>query len=96
MNNNVILSQIPLEEFLNMVKQAVHQEMANSTGSEKKNICEPPVTTKQLCEYLNITEPTVIRWRQKGKIPFFQIGSAVRYDKNEVMEALRINKQKTR
>jgi len=47
-----------------------------------------PVTTKQLCEYLNITEPTVLRWRAKGAIPFFRIGSAVRYDLPKVIAAL--------
>lgn len=94
--DNIILSQIPVDDLLSLVKQAVREEINGNISTEKKSVNEPPVTTKQLCKYLGISEPTAIRWRQKGKIPFFQIGSAVRYDKNEVMEALRINKQKTR
>lgn len=47
-----------------------------------------PINTKELCAFLGITEPTVIRWRKKKKIPFFQIGSAVRFNLSEVLKSL--------
>jgi excisionase family DNA binding protein len=49
---------------------------------------EKPVTTKELCKFLSITEPTCIRWRQRGKIPFMQIGGSIRYDKAAVLAAI--------
>lgn len=49
---------------------------------------EKPITRKELCQFLGITEPTVIRWERKGKIPCLHIGSAVRYDKAKVLQAL--------
>ncbi len=47
-----------------------------------------PISTRELCEHLGVTEPTIIRWRKKGLIPFFQIGSAVRFDLPKVIAAL--------
>lgn len=41
-----------------------------------------------LCKRLALTEPTVIRWEKKGKIPCFRIGSNVRYNWPKVIEAL--------
>ena len=42
----------------------------------------------ELCKRLGITEPTVIRWEKKGKIPSFHIGSSVRYNWHEVINSL--------
>jgi len=42
----------------------------------------------ELCKRLNITEPTVIRWEKKGRIPSFRIGSSVRYNWQRVIDIL--------
>lgn len=47
-----------------------------------------PITAPELCRYLNISLPTLIRWRKKGKIPFLQIGGSIRYDKASVIAAI--------
>ena len=52
---------------------------------------EKPITTAELCSFLGITEPTVIRLRKRGKIPFLQIGGSIRYDKAGVVQALEKN-----
>lgn len=51
-----------------------------------------PVTTEELCKHLNISKPTALRYRKKGKIPFIQIGGAIRYDLNAVIAALQKGK----
>jgi excisionase family DNA binding protein len=52
---------------------------------------EKPITTKELCSFLNVSEPTIIRWKKKGKIPFLQIGGSVRFCKASVIKALEKN-----
>ncbi|MGN6297935.1 MAG: helix-turn-helix domain-containing protein [Ginsengibacter sp.] len=82
--------QFPIEELVQRFREVIKEEMAakgNTALNDTNN--EKPITTKELCKFLNVTELTLHRWRNKGKIPFFQIGSAVRYNKNEVLEALR-------
>lgn len=46
---------------------------------------------KELCKRLDISEPTLIRWRQKGKIPSFRIGTSVRYNWPAVVKHLEKN-----
>ena len=46
------------------------------------------INRKVLCERLDITEPTAIRWEKKRKIPSFRIGSNVRYNWQSVINAL--------
>ena len=53
-----------------------------------------PVNQKELCAFLGLSEPTVIRWRKKGVIPSMKIGSAIRYDVNKVIEALEVRDKK--
>lgn len=83
----IISTHGALQELIdNSVRTAF--EKLNATPMSLEGKKEQPITTKQLCEFLSITEPTVIRWRKKGKIPFMQIGSALRYDKEAVIKAI--------
>lgn len=57
----------------------------------KSTIPSPPpeiIDRKELRVRLGITEPTIIRWEKKGKIPSFRIGSNVRYNWQTVINAL--------
>jgi excisionase family DNA binding protein len=54
---------------------------------------EQPISTKELISFLDITEPTLIRWKKKGKIPFLQIGSRILYQKSAVLAALENKKR---
>ena len=50
------------------------------------------IDTKELCTRLNITEQTILRLRQKDKIPFLLIGDCIRYDWYSVLKATQKNK----
>ena len=49
---------------------------------------EEIINRKELAERLDITEPTIIRWERKKKIPVIRIGSAVRYNWKAVIASL--------
>lgn len=74
---------------LEMMQWAV-ENMPKTKTEPKPEI----MTGEQLCEKLDITIQTLIRWRHKGKIPYLQIGSSVRYDFNKVLNALEVSKKK--
>lgn len=59
----------------------------------KELVTIKPVNTKQLCEFLNLTEQSIIRFRKNNIIPFYTIGSAVRYDLQKVIAALEKRKK---
>jgi excisionase family DNA binding protein len=88
MLEDIILSPIPLSDLLNQVKQAVREELNGSNPSVPVVNNGRPLTTKQLCKYLEITEPTVLRWRKKGKIPYMTIGSSIRFNLKDVLKSL--------
>ena len=46
------------------------------------------ISRDELCKRLGITEPTSIRWGKKNVIPYFRIGSSIRYNWPKVIEAL--------
>jgi len=86
---NLVL--IPADEL----RQIIRDEMAsNMPVSQPQAPLERPKTQKELCAFLGLSEPTVIAWRDKGKIPYMQIGSAIRYDLNAVLKALEVPNKK--
>jgi len=78
-----ILKKIIDESIANYFNNNLKSKDADSLNND------PPITTKKLCKHLGVTEPTILRWRKKGKIPFFLIGTAVRFNLQEVITALK-------
>ena len=60
----------------------------------KNNNPEKLHSQKEVCRFIGITEPTIIRWRKKGKIPFKQLGASIRYNLDDVIIALEVGKKK--
>ena len=78
----------PFEEIL---KRLDHLEILITSRAPAEVVqmkSNKPITMLQLCEHLGVTEPTILRWRKKGKIPFFKIGTAIRFNLTEVLKAL--------
>ncbi|MDN3657952.1 helix-turn-helix domain-containing protein [Ferruginibacter paludis] len=91
--DKIILTQIPLADLKELIKQALREERAESINPDSKkldkNPSAPPISQKELSEFLKVTPQTIIRWRKKKRIPFMTIGSAVRFDLKAVVEALK-------
>jgi excisionase family DNA binding protein len=65
--------------------------LAQGTNAQVSTMGKP-FNTKELCRFLGISEPTCIRWRKKGKIPFLKVGGSIRYDKAAVIAAIESRK----
>ncbi len=88
---NVFLTSLTTPEVRELFRQELERYFSSNELKQSSNVqTEQPITTKELCEFLGITEPTVIRWRKKGKIPFMQIGSSIRFDLTAVLAALEV------
>ena len=88
--DNVILTQIPVNELLDKVREVIREEIcANVENNNNTHTGAKPITQKELCKFLGITEPTVLRWRKKNKIPFFHIGTAIRFNLSDVLKSLK-------
>jgi len=54
------------------------------------------LTTKELAEYLKLTEVTIYKYVCEGKIPGHKVGSRWRYDKDQIDELLRRDEEKNK
>lgn len=66
----------------NLLKQSHSNEGAVVTAPREI------IDSKTLCLRLGITEPTLIKWRNRKKVPFLKLGGSIRYDWNQVCDAL--------
>jgi excisionase family DNA binding protein len=87
-----IFTSVPFEDLIEAMRKVVKEELAATPQTTRESL-EKPITGKELCSFLGISGPTLIRWRNKGKIPFLEIGGALRYDKNKVHLALEVQKK---
>jgi len=86
---NLVLVQV------DELRQIIREELfSNLPEQQVQKAFSKPKTQKELCEFLSLSEPTIISWRNKGKIPYMQIGSAIRYDSDAVIKALEVNQKR--
>lgn len=65
--------------------------MIQASGKAEGSTAPDIIDGQELCKRLDISEPTLIRWRKKGKIPSFKIGSSIRYNWPVVVSQLEKN-----
>lgn len=50
------------------------------------------INSEELCRRLDISEPTLVSWRRKKKIPFIKIDGVIRYNWPAVISQLETKK----
>jgi excisionase family DNA binding protein len=58
------------------------------TGGAIPHDTESLVSQKDICQFLNISEPTLVKMRRRKEIPFSNTGRKYLYNKSEVSYAL--------
>lgn len=52
---------------------------------------EDRLTQKEAAQFLGISVTSIIAWKKKGHIPYYQIGRAIFYSKSELLALARKN-----
>ena len=86
---SINVTNISPVELLEMIRSVIRSEIQSTSSGNDQSITKP-LTGKELCDYLGISEPTLSRYRKKGKIPCFIIGDQFRYNVAEVLKALEV------
>lgn len=86
MQNDFILSPIPLHELREMINSAVKNALQRNSGPE--TVPGDLISQKELCEKLRVAPSTLIRWKKKGKIPFVLVGDSPKYVYQQVINSL--------
>lgn len=84
-NNLVVISVADLEA---LIAKVIDSRLTAPTNAIEKHDAEI-IDTEELCKRLNITGPTVRKWRAKKKIPFIKVGDSIRFDFQDVLKALK-------
>jgi hypothetical protein len=85
----MIVLQFSVEEL----RQIVASEFAKVSPKAAAEVAVEIIDRAELCRRLSITEPTVILYEKKGKIPSLRVGSAVRYNYGAVLKAIESKKK---
>jgi len=74
-----------------IIRATINEAMAGAPIPQLGN--NKPISQKELAQYLNVSERTIMRWREKGDVPYLQLGSRVLYQTSEVVKALTVRKK---
>jgi excisionase family DNA binding protein len=85
----------PFEEIMLRLER-IEAKIGGRAAAPAADPVEKPIDTEQLCEFLGVTRPTIVRYRKKNIIPFLLIGSSIRYDRRAVLKALEAKKERGR
>jgi excisionase family DNA binding protein len=86
------LTPFSAEEVKNLVKQALselHQEYPINDNEEDDEY----LTQKEAAKFLKVSAPTIIKWKQENKIPYYQIGRTIKFKKSELLDSMKRNEK---
>lgn len=89
----VTITQITYTELESLIENSIEKFLTSKNSEVKTN--SKPLSQKELAEFLGLSDQTVTRWRNKGRIPFIKIGPTIRYNLDEVMKTLEVSKIKS-
>lgn len=88
MENKVIMTTYSRQELKELVGEVLQE---NSITNENKIDASEKLDQNSAAKFLNVSTQTLINWKKKHLIPYYQIGKSVFYLKHELLEALKNN-----
>ena len=85
---NIIFTQIPIDEFKNVLSATVREELQKLYASQPQQQETEYITRQETARILGISLPTLHDWTKRGIVAGYRISTRIRYRKNEILEAL--------
>jgi excisionase family DNA binding protein len=85
MQNNFILSPIPLSELESTIARTVEQLLDRRLTLTPVQEPDELITREETAQLLRVSLPTLHIWTKQGLIPFYKISTRVRYKRAEVL-----------
>jgi excisionase family DNA binding protein len=83
-----IIYTIPLDEFTDIIKKCIREEMSSSQPQKKD---EELIKIADAVKLLGVSKVTIYKWREKGILPYHRISSRIYFKKHELLEALKMS-----
>lgn len=85
--DNIILISLTKDELIDLFRGVLREE--HNYKNEKKLL-----NTKEVCKFLDCHISTLNKWKAEGIIPFKRLGKRVYFDKEEIIKAMKDDKDK--
>lgn len=87
---NSVIVLVDKLELHNMITETIENSLRHLSNTKPtlETTTVPLLSTEELSKSLSVSDQTVNRWRQKGKIPFVKLGKSYRYDLQKVLCSL--------
>ena len=80
-----------LERTIRLVVNEVRKtEIVNSTTNLPS---EDRLSQKEAAKFLGISVTSLISWKKKGQVPYYQIGRSIFFSKSELLKLARQNRE---
>lgn len=87
-SNEVILSSIPLDEWKTLLLDCIKTERDSFPPPQIITPSNDLITENEARDFVKVSKVTLKKWRDEGKIPFYRIGTRIRYKKSELLTSL--------
>ncbi len=85
----MILTNFNEEDFKTILRDCIKSELSASAPLQSQN--DVPIdlmTENEARDFLRVSKVTLKKWRDDKKIPFYRIGSRIRYKRSELLTSL--------
>ena len=88
MNNSLLVHNIDVLQFQELLKETVKTELLELKASLKEENQDELLTREETYQFLKIDSSTLWEWTRKGKLIVYGIGNRKYYKKREVLDCL--------
>ncbi|MDF2453991.1 MAG: Helix-turn-helix domain [Bacteroidota bacterium] len=92
MENNIILTQIHLDELKTIISNCLRDELNKGKEIETSS-SDQLIKVDDAVKLFKVSKVTLYKWRVKGILPFHRISSRIYFKKDEIMSALKASKR---
>lgn len=75
--NQSIITHMSSREFKELLRDAIKESLEKRMGIVEPN--EPKLSQREAAQYLRVSQPTIIKWRKSGLIPYHNFRGTNRY-----------------
>ena len=92
--SNVMFYSHSKDDLKRVVKMVFDEIKKTEMTEINLNLEDDRLTQKQAASFMGTLVTSIIAWKKKGTIPYYQVGRSIFYSKNELLKIARKN-QKT-
>lgn len=88
---NVLFYTHSKDDLKRVVRMVVDEIKKNEIIETNLAPTDDRLTQKEAASFLGISVTSIIDWKKKGKIPYYQIGKSIFFSKSELLKIARKN-----